>query len=758
MMAKQNNSDSKDKKKSDQAKNSHASTEHHDHGKKQSTKPAKSETDTKARKTNANSDQHAGHNHHTDHDQHAGHSHHQNHSKPGHNQSSGHDHSHHDPAAFRKLFGFSLALTIPTVIYSETVQQLLGFVPPAFPYSEFLPAVFGTVLFIFGGRVFLKGALAELRLAKPGMMSLISLALIVSFSYSAFVTSLQIFGVMWMGMDFWWELATLITIMLLGHWIEMSSIAKASGAIGALARLIPELADLVSNNEVISVPVSSLKVGDTVLVRPGSAVPADGKILEGSSAVDESMLTGESRPVDKQAGDTVVAGSINGSSAKLGKGSLTIRVSAVGESTVLAAVVRLVQSAQRSKSKTQLLADRAAGLLFYLALLASVVTAISWIAIGGFSPDFILEKVVTVLVIACPHALGLAIPLVSSITSALAASSGVIIRDRKAFEKARKIDVVLFDKTGTLTTATRQVLDIRLASSASMSSTGQILKLAAALEKNAEHSLAIAIVNRAKEEKLTFSAASNLEFLPGVGVRGEVAGVAAMAGSAALLWEFDVEISMNDLSVVEQANQAGNSVVYVVLNNQLEGYLLIGDGLRDSSASAISALKELGKKVAIVSGDATGVVSSVASSLGVDQFYGELLPEQKIELVKKLQAEGKTVAFVGDGVNDAPALAQADVGMAIGAGTDVAIESAGIILVSSDPASVARVVELSGRSNRKMIQNLWWAAGYNILAIPMAAGALFSIGLVLTPAIGAVLMSLSTLIVAANAQLLRTNH
>jgi Cu2+-exporting ATPase len=632
---------------------------------------------------------------------------------------------------------------------------LLGFTPPAFAFSELVPAVLGTILFFVGGRVFLKGGLAELRVGKPGMMALISLALIVSFGYSLFVTSLELIGVMWMGMDFWWELATLISIMLLGHWIEMSSIARASGAVGALAKLIPDTADLIVGDSIKVVPASSLQLGDQILIRPGSAIPADGEIREGSSSIDESMLTGESKPVEKSVGDLVVAGSINGSFAKAGKGSLTVIVTAVGSSTVLAGVVRLVQEAEKSKSKTQLLADKAAGLLFYLALASSLATLITWLLIGGYSPDFILEKVVTVLVIACPHALGLAIPLVSSITSALAASSGVIIRDRRAFEAARKIDIVLFDKTGTLTTATREVLEITLAKGTSFSNTSELLKLAAALEKNAEHSLAVAIVDKALSENLEPASATNLEFIPGVGVQGEIAGVQAIAGSAAILKSFDVEIHPEDKMAVEAANASGSSVVYVAVNGNLEGYLLVGDAIRPTSAAAVSMLRDLGKEVAIVSGDAIGVVSSVAQTLGIENYYGEVLPEDKIKLVKKLQGEGKRVAFVGDGVNDAPALAQADVGLAIGAGTDVAIESAGIILVSSDPSSVAEVVGLSKRSHQKMIQNLWWAAGYNIVAIPVAAGVLFGIGIVLTPAVGAVLMSLSTIIVAANAQLLR---
>jgi P-type Cu2+ transporter len=692
--------------------------------------------------------EHSHEHHHGHHSLHHG----ERHDHSGHDHS---DHSHHDPAAFRKLFGISLALTIPTIAYSHVVQEFLGFTMPEFPLSHYLPAVLGTVLLIVGGRVFLKGGLHELRTKKPGMMALISLALLVAFFYSAFVTVLQIFGVKWMGMDFWWELATLITIMLLGHWIEMSSIAKASGALGALAALIPDTADRLDGEEIETVPVDWLRVGDLVLVRPGAAIPADGEILEGSSSIDESMLTGESKPVERHPGDKVVAGSINGSNLGLGKGSLTVKVTSVGSETVLAGVVRLVKEAQSSKTKTQLLADRAAGWLFYLAFVSAIITLITWVAIGGFSPDFILEKVVTVLVIACPHALGLAIPLVSSITSALAAGSGVIIRNKVDFEAARKLDIILFDKTGTLTTASREVKEIRLSHGSTFKKPEQVLKLAAQLEKTAEHSLAIAILEKANQEGISFRGAGNVEFIPGVGVVGSVQGKSAMAGSAALLTRRNIKIHVSDLVEVDALNKAGNSVVYVVLDNQLVGYLAVGDSIRESSAEAIRALRMLGKPVAILSGDATGVVESVAKELEIDEYYGELLPEGKIELVKKLQSEGLRVGFVGDGVNDAPALAQADVGMAIGAGTDVAIESAGVVLVSSDPVSVAKVISLSSRSHKKMVQNLWWAAGYNIAAIPLAAGAAFGIGFTLTPAVGAVLMSLSTLIVAANAQLLR---
>jgi Cu2+-exporting ATPase len=678
------------------------------------------------------------------------------HDHGGHDEHADHsDHSHHDPNAFKRLFWIALILTVPVVIYSEAIQQLLGFTPPKFIFSEFIPAVLGTFLFFYGGRVFLNGGVSEVKGKKPGMMALISLALIVSFGYSLFVTTLDLFGIMWMGMDFWWELATLISIMLLGHWIEMASIARASGALSELAKLVPDTAEKVVGKKTVTVPVSELVVGDQVLVRPGASIPVDGQITQGSSSIDESMLSGESKPVEKEVGSDVFAGSINGSSAKLGKGSLTISVGAIGSSTLLSGIVRLVAEAQKSKSKTQLLADRAAGWLFYLAFVSAILTLIFWVSTGEASADFILEKVVTVLIIACPHALGLAIPLVSSITSARAAKSGLIIRNKGDFETARKLDIVLFDKTGTLTTASRSVLDYKLSKNSTLKTPEQLVKLAASLEKDSEHSLGHAILEKAEELGQNLRVASSVEFIPGVGVSAEVSGAKVMVGSAKLLTASDVQVDVADFMAVDAETSAGNSVVYVVKDNIFEGFLVVGDQIRQSSKQAVDDLKALGKPVAIVSGDAKGVVESVAKQLGIKEFYAELLPADKIELVKKLQSQGLKVGFVGDGVNDAPALAQADVGMAIGAGTDVAIESAGVVLVSSDPSSVAEVISLAKRSHTKMIQNLWWAAGYNLLAIPAAAGAFSSWGFDLSPAVGAVLMSLSTLIVAFNAQLLR---
>jgi Cu2+-exporting ATPase len=666
-----------------------------------------------------------------------------------------HSHHHHDPKKFRNLFWISLVFTLPTVYFSLTVQQLLGFQAPVFTFSEYLPALLGTMLFFIGGRVFFQGARAEMKRLRPGMMSLVSLALIVAFGYSLFVFIIRLFGVDWMGMDFWWELASLISIMLLGHWIETRAVASASDALKELAKLIPDTAERVIGTKTEIVSLSMLEVGDVVLVRPGATVPADGEIIRGRSSLDESMLTGESAPKSKKLGDSVFAGSINGSSSELSRGALTVQITGVGDTTVLAGVMRLVAEAQKSKSKTQLLADRAAGWLFYLAIASAIGTLIYWLVVGTQSPDYILEKVVTVLVVACPHALGLAIPLVSAITASKAAKQGILIRDRGQFELARKLGIILFDKTGTLTTGKRNVVSMHLARGSRLKKKEDVLALAASLEKKSEHSLSFAIMKKAKSLDLRLNRVAELEFMPGIGIRGTVGVKNVMVGSAALLTQNQVSIDISDLEVVDAANNAGHSVVYVVVDNQLEGFIFVGDEIRENSKAAILRLLNNKKPVAIISGDALGVVSQLSRELGVREYYGELLPQDKIVIVRKLQQEGLRVGFVGDGVNDAPALAQADVGIAIGTGTDVAIESAGIILVSSDPEAVSEVIELSRRSHGKMVQNLWWAAGYNLLAIPVASGILQPYGLDLSPAAGAVLMSLSTVIVAANAQLLR---
>ena len=683
---------------------------------------------------------------HAGHDMHAGH--------------EGHDHSHHDPKQFKNQFFFALILTIPTMLFSHMVQMLLGFTMPAIDFGFgdlgfYIPAIFGTILFFTGGWVFIKSAVHEFKARQPGMMALISLALVVAFGYSAFITASQALGLGIEGMDFWWELATLVTIMLLGHWIEMSSIANAQNALGELAKLLPDMVEIVVGEETHKVPLSQLRVGDVFVVRPGAQIAADGVVVSGRTKINESLLTGESAEVTKTVGDEVIGGTINAAVAKRGQGTLRVTVTRVGDGSVLGGIMKLVAEAQNSKSRAQVLADRAAGWLFYIALISAAVTAVAWLATGGVSTDFILERVVTVLVIACPHALGLAIPLVTAITTSKAAKSGLLIRNRLDFELIRKADVVLFDKTGTLTEGKPGVASVELAEGGSIGSKNELLALAASVERDSEHPLAAAILAAAKKKNLELPEASDFESITGVGVSSKVDGGEVMVGGPALLTKFQITMNVRDLIKADALNADGLTVVYVIVDGLLCGMIAIGDTLRETAKSAIFDLKMQRMRVAIVSGDALGVVNAVAKNLEITETFAEVLPAQKSEIVRKLQADGSLVVMVGDGVNDAPALTQANVGIAIGAGTDVAVESAGIVLVSSDPGAVARAISLSKSSHAKSTQNLIWAAGYNALAIPLAAGALMPFGLVLSPARGAVLMSLSTIIVAANAQLLR---
>lgn len=688
--------------------------------------------------------QHAGqdigdHSMHAGHDMHAGHNH------------SGHDHSHHDPGIFKKQFWWALVLTIPTIYFSHTVHQLLGYPLLVFPLSEYVPALFGMILFFTGGQVFLKTGWQEIKSRKPGMMALIAMAIVVAFGYSLFLTVLSLSGISFGGMDFWWELAALITIMLLGHWIEMSSVMAAQNALGELAKLVPDMADKVEGDIVAPVNTSSLRVGDVVMVRPGATIPVDGVVVSGWSSVNESMISGESAPVNKIVGSEVIAGTLNAVGGSLGEGALNIRVTRVGGDTMLAGIMKLVAEAQKSKSATQLLADRAAGWLFYVATVAAVITAVAWVLIGGHSTDFVLERIVTVLVIACPHALGLAIPLVTSISTKRATSIGLLIRDRKQFEALRNIDVVVFDKTGTLTTGERSVSLIRVITG----SEAEMLSLAAGVEKYSEHSLAEAIVAAAESHGVAAAEARDFRTVPGVGVTAIVDSAAINLGGPALLTSRNQTLQVDDLLAADAEANAGNTIVFVMKDNTVLGFLSVGDTIRESSARAIYELQKMKKRVAILSGDSKPVVDYVASKLNIAEIFAEVLPHQKAEFVKKLQADGSRVAMVGDGINDAPALAQANVGLAIGSGTDVAIESAGLLLVASDPGGVSAAISLSKRTFSKMVQNLIWGAGYNVVAIPLAAGALAGFGWVLSPALGAVLMSLSTIIVAANAQLLR---
>jgi P-type Cu2+ transporter len=653
----------------------------------------------------------------------------------GHGGHGGHgDHA----AQFRDRFWWSLLLTVPVVAYSEMVQAWLGFTPPQFPGSQWVAPVLGTVVFAYGGWPFLQGGLAEARARQPGMMLLISLAILVAFGASA-ASALGLFD-----LEFWWELALLIVIMLLGHWLEMRALGQASSALDALAALLPDEADLVTADGTRTVPISDLNVGDLVLVRPGGRVPADGVIVDGQAELDESMITGESRPVPKDPGERVVAGTVVTDSA------LRVRVDAVGEQTALAGIRRLVEQAQTSRSRAQALADRAAAMLFYFAVGAGLITMAVWLALGD--PDQAIERTVTVLVIACPHALGLAIPLVIAIATGLAARNGILIKDRLALERMRTVDTVLFDKTGTLTKGEPTVSGV----AAVDGDTDRLLRLAAAVEADSEHPLARAIVAAARTQAAgELPAAGDFRSMTGRGVQATVDGAAVAVGGPALLRELAVAEPEGLADQVGAWKRRGATVLYVVREDKALGALSLEDAVRPESRQAVSELHRLGKRVVMLTGDARQVAEAVAAELGVDEVFAEVLPEDKDAAVADLQGRSLKVAMVGDGVNDAPALARADVGIAIGAGTDVAIESAGIVLVSDDPRGVLGVLRLSRASYRKMLQNLGWATGYNLLAVPLAAGVLAWAGITLAPALGAVLMSASTIVVALNAQLLR---
>jgi Cu2+-exporting ATPase len=649
------------------------------------------------------------------------------------------DHTGHEEL-FRRRFWVCLVLTVPVLLYSPMLQEWLGFSMPAFPGSAWIPPLFSVIIFLYGGVPFLQMAAVELRQRQPGMMTLISLAISVAFLYSLATVFFDPHS------GFFWELVTLIDVMLLGHWIEMRSVRQASGALDELARLMPDTAErLRPDGSTETVPVTALRVGDLVLARPGAGIPADGEVIEGDSDVNEAMITGESRPVKKQPRDRVIAGALNGD------GSLRVRVTATGEQTALAGIMRLVKEAQESKSRTQVLADRAAGWLFYAALAVAGLTAIGWTVTRGFDAEM-LERVVTVLVIACPHALGLAVPLVVAITTSLSARSGILIRNRLALEAAREIDVVIFDKTGTLTRGEQGVVG---AATADGWSEDQALALAAAVEGDSEHVIARAIRQAAAERRLRLPGVTGFEALKGRGVRAAVNGHTVLVGGPRLLELLSLEPPAPIARFGEMAGSRGQSVIYLVQDGQVVAAIALADVIRPESEPAVRRLHAMGIEVAMLTGDSEAVARSVATELGIDQYFAEVLPEHKDQKVLALQAQGKHVVMVGDGVNDAPALARADVGIAIGAGTDVAIESADIILVKSNPLDVVRVIELSRASYRKMIQNLIWATGYNVVALPLAAGVLAPYDIVLSPAVGALLMSISTVIVAVNAQLLR---
>jgi Cu2+-exporting ATPase len=642
-------------------------------------------------------------------------------------------HEGHSVAMFRDKFWLSLALTIPVVIWSGDPQQWLGYTAPTFLGSALIPPVFGTIVFFYGGLVFLRGGQRELADRQPGMMTLISLAIIVAF-VTSLAGTLGLFDV-----EIWWELATLITIMLLGHWLEMRAIAQARGALSALADLLPDAAVRVTDGGTESVPLTALAVDDVVLVRPGARVPADGVVVEGMADVDESMMTGESKSVAKQPGDKVVAGTVAAG------GSLRVRVTAVGDETALSGIMRMVAAAQASDSRAQALADRAAAILFYVALTAGAVTLVFWWVQGD--PEGALVRTATVLVIACPHALGLAIPLVIAISTSLGARNGLLVKDRIALERARELQVVIFDKTGTLTRGRPAVAAVVAADRGQE----ELIRLAASVEADSEHPLARAIVADAERRGVEPTVATDFEALAGRGARASVAGRTVTVGGPRLLDELGLE----PIPAAAAWSIDGKTVLHVVADGRVLGAIALEDEIRPESPEAVAELHGLGIRVAMITGDSQAVADSVARRLGIDEVAAQVLPSDKAAAVKRFQEGGRKVAMVGDGVNDSPALATADVGIAIGAGTDVAVESAGIVLVRSDPRDVVGLIRLSQATYAKMRQNLVWATGYNLVAIPIAMGVLTPWGIDVSMAVGAIAMSASTIIVAANAQLLR---
>ena len=680
---------------------------------------------------------HTDHTDHTehpmDHDSHTQHEEHDSHG--GHGSHAGHE------KMFRDRFWVSLLLSLPVLFFSPALQSWLGYAAPSFPGSTWITPVLAVVIFIYGGLPFLQMATWELRDRQPGMMTLISLAISVAFIYSIATLFFDL------GESFFWELVTLIDVMLLGHWLEMRSVRQASGALDELAKLMPDEAERIDENgQTKTVSVSQLRAGDRVLVRPGASIPADGEVVDGRSDVNEAMITGESKLVKKEAGSRAIGGTVNE-----GSGSLRIQITATGDETALSGIMRLVKEAQESKSKTQLLADRAAAFLFYAALGSAILTAVIWIIATGFDVE-VLKRVVTVLVIACPHALGLAVPLVVAITTALSASNGILVRDRRALEAARELDTIIFDKTGTLTKGEQGVVDIAVVDG---ETEDEALALAAGLERDSEHAIARAIVAAAQEQSVDPADVGNFEALKGRGVQGTVGGTAVYAGGPRLLAHLDIQLPPAIADFSEKAGNKGQAVIYLIRNDAVIAAFALADVIRPESRQAIQKLHEMGIEVAMLTGDSEDVAKAVAAELKIDRYFAEVLPEDKDKKVRELQQQNKKVAMVGDGVNDAPALTRADIGIAIGSGTDVAVESAGLILVQSNPLDVVKIIELSKASHRKMVQNIWWAAGYNIIAIPLAAGILAPWGIFMPPAVGALVMSLSTIIVAINAQTLR---
>ena len=689
----------------------------------------------------AGTHEHAGHHSHDDHSAHQSHG---GHDQADHEDHGGHDHAGHSGhgghgdhvGQFRRLFWIMLVLAVPVVGFNDMFAHLIGYPLPDAEWVAWVSPILGTVMYFWGGWPFLTGGLSEIRSRKPGMMLLIALAISVAF-LASWGASLHLLS---HELNFWWELALLVVIMLLGHWIEMRSLAQTTSALDSLAALLPDEAEKVDGENIVRVAPADLAVGDVVVVRPGASVPADGRIVDGSASMDESMVTGESKTVRREAGEQVVAGTIATDSG------LRVEVTATGEDTALAGIQKLVSDAQASSSRAQRIADTAAAWLFWFALGAAVITALVWSLIG--LPDDAVIRTITVLVIACPHALGLAIPLVVSIATERAARGGVLIKDRLALESMRTVDAVLFDKTGTLTKGEPTVTAIDTANDHDEQ---QVLALAAAAEADSEHPLARAITGAASTQEVQIPRASDFSSSPAIGVKATVDGTVIEVGGPYLLQQH----SASELPIADQWREEGAIILHVLADGEVIGALRLADEIRTESRDAVDALHARGAQVVMITGDAQAVADTVAKDLGIDRVFAGVRPEDKAAKVKELQDEGRKVAMVGDGVNDAPALAQADVGIAIGAGTDVAIGSAGVILASSDPRSVLSVFELSRASYRKMKQNLWWAAGYNLISVPLAAGILAPIGFVLPMSVGAILMSASTVVVALNAQLLR---
>jgi len=651
------------------------------------------------------------------------------------------DHTNHE-IMFRDRFWICLVLSIPVILYSPAIQGWFGYTAPSFAGSQFITPVLSTIIFFYGGLPFLRMSSWELRARKPAMMTLISLAITVAYVYSMAT-------LVWpLGEDFFWELATLIDIMLLGHWMEMRSVRQASGALDALAKLMPDTAEVVTaDGSVEEHPASDLKLNDIVLVRPGASVPADGVVSEGKTQVNEAMITGESKPVEKTVDSQVIGGTVNA-----GNGSLRVRVTAVGDDTALSGIMKLVAEAEKSKSSTQLLADRAASYLFYAAVLAAAVAAIGWSIYYGGVTEQVVSAVVTVLVIACPHALGLAVPLVVANTTSIAAKNGTLIRKREAIDTAKDLNIIAFDKTGTLTKGEVGVVGTAVAPG---SEQDKELAIAAAVEADSEHLMGQAIRQAAEEKKLELPQINEFQILKGRGVQASLNGETVYVGGPRMLAYLETERPANLEQFAQQAGEKGQSVIYLIHGQEVTAAFALADVIREESRTTVRALHDIDVKVAMLTGDSQDVAKAVADELGIDHYFAEVLPADKDKKVMELQGQGERVGMVGDGVNDAPALTRADIGIAIGSGTEVAVQSAGLILVKSNPLDVVKILKLSAASYRKQMQNIWWGAGYNIIMIPLAVGILAPWGILVPPALGAVFMSISTIIVAINAQTLR---